>query len=125
MRLSDTNKHCSSCFGSPLNEEFVDFEADWDGPLIARQTDMGVELPPHSIDDLNICAICLREAARLIGMSNEADATRLAEVEAELVELRLARIEAERRLTAIQKALQGRPSPAPGKGPGRPKKASA
>ena len=110
---------------SPLGEEFVDFGVDWDGPLIARKTDTGQDLPPTAIDDLNICAICLREAARLIGMSNEADATRLAEVEAELVELRLARIEAERRLTAVHKALEGRPSPAPGRSPGRPKKASA
>lgn len=125
MEISTRRKVCSSCFTVQSQLQYIDFEALWEGPLVAQQTVEGVAIEPLNIDDLILCEDCLRSAARLIGMSDSEDASVRADLEAEVTELRLARVESERRLTAIQKALEGRPSSAPKKAPAKREKASA
>ena len=51
--------YCASCF-QHKQEQFVDFEAAYDGPVIP-----GATVPVH-VDDLIICESCLYEAFNLL-----------------------------------------------------------
>src|SRR4051794_23314642 len=55
--------HCSSCFSAKPQTTHVDFGAAWDGPVIE-----GEGVVQHVIDDLIICADCIRTAGRLVGL---------------------------------------------------------
>lgn len=109
ISISTRKKVCSSCYTVQSRLEYVDFDSDWEGPLIARETSLGAALDPLPVDDLILCEDCVRTAAKLFGMSSSEDASRVVELEAEVIELRLARVESERRLAAIEKAFEGRP----------------
>lgn len=56
--------YCSSCFTQKPRMQHVDFGAFYDGPVIKDQD--GVT--QHVIDDLILCADCIRRAGLLIGL---------------------------------------------------------
>jgi hypothetical protein len=63
LKVSSPPPYCSSCFQQKPAVEHIDFESYWDGPIIEGA---GHKQP---IDDLIICADCLRAAGELIGLS--------------------------------------------------------
>lgn len=63
MKLDDGRLvYCASCFRQDLDLRHVDFEADYDGPVLDFET-----YKVHA-QDLIICEQCLKEAGQLIGM---------------------------------------------------------
>ena len=56
--------YCSSCFTQKPRMQHVDFGAYYDGPVI-KSEDGQVQ---HVIDDLILCADCIRRAGMLIGL---------------------------------------------------------
>lgn len=65
MRIASKNPpRCSVCFEQKPKEVHVDFNVAFDGPVIPGQ-------PLVSIDDLIVCKSCLKQAAKLIGMSDK------------------------------------------------------
>lgn len=116
---------CSKCLMTNVGEEYVDLEGTYEGPTVAQVTSEGVPIPPFVIDDLILCESCLREAAALIGLGDVSEsAAELEALRAEVLELRKARVEAERRLEAIERAFEGRAKPAPKKATSPRRKAS-
>lgn len=64
MKIANPNPpYCSSCFGQKPTLVHVDFESYWDGPIIDGA---GFKQP---IDDLIICADCLKAAGEQIGLA--------------------------------------------------------
>jgi len=63
VKLTTTPPYCSSCFQQKPAVEHIDFEVYWDGPILQGA---GHKQP---IDDLIVCADCLRTAGELIGLS--------------------------------------------------------
>lgn len=65
MRISDIPPaYCVSCHKAGPGEEFVDFEAYYDGPVIQE------EHYKYQVDDLIICKDCLLDAGKLIGIGD-------------------------------------------------------
>ena len=66
---------CSSCFGQYPDRQHIDFEASWDGPVVeggvAGEDGTVVSRIPVAIDELILCEECVREGARLLGMTDE------------------------------------------------------
>lgn len=110
-RLADpAPAYCAACFQAKPGTAHVDFGAAYDGPVLADAA--GVR---QSIDDMVVCAECVREAARVLAI----DPQPLADVErdrdAALRDLDAWRSYAE----GLEAAHAGRPEP-PRRGPGRP-----
>lgn len=60
-RLADTRPpYCAACFQRPADLRCVDFEAAFDGPVVAGTPE------PIPIDDLIICERCLSEAFAIL-----------------------------------------------------------
>ena len=103
MRLT-SQQICSHCFTAE-SSECVDFEVFWDGPMLTDSD--GV--PTSSIDDLFLCRPCLAEGASLMGFGDVSkERAELEVLKAEVVKLRKERVEAARRLDAVDTALSGR-----------------
>lgn len=108
-----------------IGEEYVDLEATYEGPFVVQETSEGVPVPPLSVNDLILCESCLTEAASLVGLGRvEEEKAELEALRAEVLELRKARIEAERRLDAVEGAFEGRAKANLRKTPAKPRKAS-
>lgn len=73
MKLAGNNKPviCSSCRQPPMvrdpQPDYVDFEADYAGPLakLDPQSDVNVY-----VDNIVICEDCVRKAAQMLGMDH-------------------------------------------------------
>jgi hypothetical protein len=90
-------------------EEYVDLDAVFDGPTVVQETPEGVPLPPFPVNDLILCQSCLTEAGALVGLGDvDKEREELESLRAEVLELRKLRIEAERRLDAVESAFEGR-----------------
>jgi hypothetical protein len=95
---------CSACFEAK-DEPYVDFEVFWDGPVLVHEDTMAM----NPIDDLYLCKPCLQSAAGLVDLGDvEVERAELEKVRAELLELRKDRVDAVRRLDAVEGALTGR-----------------
>jgi hypothetical protein len=61
---------CSGCFCQKPDVEAVDFHTSWDGPSLKGRDAAGEPLPlaagasNMAIDELMLCADCIRSAAR-------------------------------------------------------------
>lgn len=102
--------YCAACFQARADVVHVDFGAAYDGPVLRQESG-----EPQTIDDLIVCASCVRDAARALAI-----------VENPAGDAEHARADAERRAgawKAYAEALEGaharRPEP-PRRGPGRP-----
>lgn len=62
--------HCSGCYQQKPQETHVDFGAAYDGPVVPALAGT-VGVVGHSIDELVLCATCIRTAAALIGLTDE------------------------------------------------------
>lgn len=113
MRIAE--KHpglCSCCFQAKLSDPYVDFEVFWDGPVVPVEGDARFGQPQVAIDDLWLCKPCLVQAAALIGLGDvEATKVELEAAKAELVAVRKERLDAVKRLEAVDTALEGRQKP--------------
>lgn len=123
MRLATiTPAYCSACFAQKPEEQYVDLEASWDGPVLGN----GESVPFVSIDDLVLCVGCLTEAAAIVGLGD------LEKVRAELEQARSEKRELSERLAGaidhvgrLEKAAESRGSleaalrPVPAAAPGR------
>lgn len=69
MRIAETAPaYCSSCFTAQVEMQHVDMETAWDGPVLDG------EGRQYVIDDLILCASCVRAANRLLPESLELQA---------------------------------------------------
>jgi hypothetical protein len=100
MKLTPSTPYCSSCFQQKPAVEHIDFESYWDGPIIEGA---GYKQP---IDDLIICADCLKVAGELIGLvhSQEILQERNA-LRREVQELRKYREDSEKRLEELRELV--------------------
>jgi hypothetical protein len=117
VRLHDHPGLCSRCFLSKVNVDgdkpYVDFQVFWDGPVIPAPPSGNFDPdPPATIDDLFLCFDCLSEAAKLIGFGDvSAMQAELAAANEELLTLRKERLDAVKRLDAVESAFEGRQKP--------------
>jgi len=63
--------YCASCYTVRPGEEYVDFEAAYNGPVLIGDQDHNGNWPKQPIDDLVICKSCLREAATLLNLGED------------------------------------------------------
>lgn len=68
MKLTNRYAYCSACHQQKIGMRHVDLEAYYDGPSIKQANG-----DYQSIDDLVICEDCLKNAARLIDLTNADD----------------------------------------------------
>lgn len=110
MRIAESHPGlCSNCFQAKLSDPYVDFEVFWDGPVVPVEGDARFGQPTVAIDDLWICKPCMVQAAALLGLGDVAESeAKLAEANAELLVLRKERLDALKRLEAVEGALDGR-----------------
>ena len=113
MRIAENHPGlCSCCFEAKLSDSYVDFEVFWDGPVVPVEGDARFGQPSVAIDDLWLCRPCLVQAARLLGLGDvEAATAELEAARAELVLLRKERLDAVKRLDAVETAFEGRQKP--------------
>jgi hypothetical protein len=80
--------------------EHIDLEAYWDGPIIEGA---GYKQP---IDDLILCADCIRQAGELIGLAEHKKLLHERnELKQEVQELRKYRIDTEKRLEGMRELV--------------------
>lgn len=75
MKLAETPPAaCSGCFQAKPEMRHVDFDVAWDGPTVSDgvmgQDGEVLHTLHASIDDLVLCEDCLRDAGRLVGLTN-------------------------------------------------------
>lgn len=101
MRIAERNPaYCSSCYGQYVDKKHIDFEAAWDGPVVNPKEAIKV-----AIDDLVLCEGCVREAAKLLGMTDSDEAEKVLRYKASLMRESKARKALEDKLATIQGAL--------------------
>lgn len=127
MRIAESHPGlCSCCFEAKLSDPYVDFEVFWDGPVVPVEGDARFGQPAMAIDDLWLCRSCLVQAAALIGLGDvEATKAELAAANEELLTLRKERLDAAKRLEAVEGALEGRQKPSKARSGAKTSKAEA
>jgi hypothetical protein len=126
MRLEPHTQMCSACFCQKPDVEAVDFQAAWDGGSLKGRDAAGEPLPlaagssNMAIDDLVLCADCIRGAAALLTpLPPDPVAAAEAETEAERVAALDGRVEELQRYVArLEGAVQAKPG---GKAPRPPR----
>jgi|HubBroStandDraft_6_1064221.scaffolds.fasta_scaffold140219_3 hypothetical protein len=115
FRLSDPKPtRCAACFTSAGPEvDFVDFDAAIDRGTFIAPDGAGAVL--DSIDDLHLCASCVRSAAEVLGLKPELHSRQLNEIKR--LELRSDQWEAYAK--RLEATLQDRPERPPGTRRGR------
>lgn len=105
IREADRPIHCSACFNSQ-DIRHVDFDAACDR---GYANDEAVQVV---MDDLIICENCVREGARLLGMTDETELhNRLTDLEQKLDVERKARRQAQNYADTLEDAVGKRPDP--------------
>lgn len=116
-RVADPNPaYCSSCFNQQPQLPHVDFEAAWDGPVVNPDDQIKV-----AIDDLYLCANCVREAGRLLGMVDD-EPERIGFLERELAVAQQELTEVKQYAGQLELAVQNAPRRPVRRPPGRPRK---
>lgn len=104
-QFTDMPPYCASCAQQKPGELYIDFDSAFDGPVLNREDGIAMQ-----IDDLIICAACLREAANLLGLVDpDETAETLEKARRELLQLRDRLAESERYNDQLEKALEAKP----------------
>lgn len=129
MQLREDVSYCSACFQQQPGVTHVDFDAAWDGPVLADATGEPIT---HTIDELAICENCMEAAAKLLGYAKSDAPEKILKLEKALLEANAGRRAAENIVAEFRKALppmegpqttQSAAAPQPVKRkPGRPRK---
>jgi hypothetical protein len=105
IRLTGKPIHCSACFNSQ-DIEHIDFDAACDRGY------GGDAVVKVSMDDLILCANCVKTGARLIGMTDEAELLAENERLKERIDTKdKALKQAQRYATTMEEAIAARPEP--------------
>ena len=77
MRIAETPPvFCTACYNQQPQKAHIDWETSYDGPVIDNGiADRDGKITNHlrvSIDELVVCEDCVKAAARLLGMGEEA-----------------------------------------------------
>lgn len=108
VRPAGTPMYCSACHNQDSTIPHVDFDAACDRGY-GLQADSGVKV---SMDDLILCATCLKSGAGLIGMVDEdAQAARIESLERRLAEETKRCEQAVGYANRMEEALAQRPEP--------------
>lgn len=108
MKLAEvTPTHCARCFQQKPDERHVDFDAAYDGPVIPGTPE------PICIDDLVLCESCMREAARLLGLVDWAEAgEQIATLKTQLATAEETLLERQAYVDQLEAAVSAKPKPA-------------
>lgn len=106
IQLTGLPQRCSACFNQQPGLQHVDFDAACDR---GYGNDEAVKI---AYDDLIICANCVKDAGRLVGMTDSIGLhTRLAALEQQIDVERKLRRQAQNYADTMEDALTHRPDP--------------
>jgi hypothetical protein len=117
MRIADPPPAvCSACHNSQPELRHVDFDAEYDGPVIGG----GPEARGIAVDDLILCERCIRDAGRLVGLEPIGDtAATIEALQSQLLAAGDWNSQLGKYVWSLQEALASRPDSLPSRPRGR------
>lgn len=116
MRLaSPLPAYCSACFNSSPKLRYVDFDAAWDGPVVIDPATSTAVIWPAGVascnDDLYLCESCVAQATEILALKPELNDRQRREIR----RLQLENEHWREYASELERTLQERPEPAPGR----------